>query len=320
MARDGSRWDQGGTRRTAAQAHSSYPGAQALCSPACIAGSIDSGPANRFQCDGGRPECSTCRERGTACEYDTHAAETHAQALKRKFNELQSQQSVYESIYALLQSRPQYEADEILQRIRTGADAEAILRHVSCGDLLVQLALVPETRYRYEFPYISAMPDFLLHPNNPYLDSDMYSWVSRALPTPGTQHRPFQPHTSRCEQPRLGQLPPIEGSLGPGHGLEPPDGPYSQPYHAARVIDPLLDAVKPSKWTSVSGDDALMRQLLHGYLQFEHDWFPYFHKEYVLTDMANEKPRFCSELLVNAVLALGSVSFPSPNGIILLFC
>ncbi len=53
----------------------------------------------------------------------------------------------YEQIYDILQARPQVVADEVYKRIRKGADPESILRHVKDGDLLLQLALVPETQY-----------------------------------------------------------------------------------------------------------------------------------------------------------------------------
>lgn len=45
----------------------------------------------------------------------------------------------------MLQARPDAEAREIFKRIRGGMDAESILRHIQEGDVLLQLALVPET-------------------------------------------------------------------------------------------------------------------------------------------------------------------------------
>ncbi|KAJ4295913.1 hypothetical protein N0V88_004615 [Collariella sp. IMI 366227] len=133
-------------------------------------------------CDGVRPICSICRDRGTACEFDTNATETHTQALKRKFNELQSQKAAFEQVYEALQTRSDQEAEEVFRRIRRGADAFSILRHVNYGDVLVQLALVPEARFRYEFPYLPNMPPYLRHPDNPYLDSDVYECTLREGP------------------------------------------------------------------------------------------------------------------------------------------
>jgi len=261
----------------------------------------------KSKCNGERPKCSACRDRGTDCCFDTRAAETHAQALKRKFNELQSQKSAYEHIYEILQARPLKEAEDVFQRIRKGADAGSILRHVSCGDVLIQLALVPEARYRYEFPYRSEMPVFLEAPDNPYLDSEIYSYVLRSSPSPASAH-----HSERRLLPAVTDTP--SPSVTPDPGEDYQRDPYLKPYHAASVIHPCLDTVKPSEWTSVSSDDTLMRKFLHDYFLYEHGWNTFVHMDLLLDDMANKRHRFCSELLVNAILCVGCVSsFSPPN-------
>lgn len=216
--------------------------------------------------------------------------------MKRKYNELQSQKSAFEEVYEVLQTRSEREAEEVYRRIRRGADAGSILRHVNYGDVLVQLALVPEARYRYEFPYLPDMPPFLRRPDNPYLDSEVYACALRDPPDHG--RRP----------PQI--LPDMRNDSSPTAGTELRD-PYLKPYSSAAIVHPWLDSVKPSRWTNVSTDDSLMRKLLHDYLLYDYDWFSFFHKDYFLEDMATENQRFCSRLLVNAVLCIGSVSFRS---------
>ncbi len=243
------------------------------------------------QCDGERPKCSICRDRGTACEFDTKAAETHTQALKRKYNELQLEKSTFEQIYDVLQTRSDQEAEEVFRRIRRGTDATSILRHVNYGDVLVQLALVPEARFRFEFPYLPDMPPYLRRSDNPYLDSEVYDCALRGTPN--------APHQPRHQQQRL--LPDPRN----GNGQRDP---YLKPYMSATVVHPWLDSVKPSRWTTVSSDDALMRKILHDYFLFEYDWFTFFQKDYFLEDMATENQRFCSQLLVNTLLCHGCVS------------
>ena len=103
-----------------------------------------------------------------------YLTETHSQALKRKFGELQNDQNAYEELFDILRSRPELEPFSILQRIRSGNEIQTILRNVKDDDLLLQLSLIPETRYRYEFPYLADMPAFLAVPNNPYLASLIY--------------------------------------------------------------------------------------------------------------------------------------------------
>jgi hypothetical protein len=98
------------------------------------------------QCSADRPECNVCALRGTKCVYDTLTeAESHVQALKRKYTDLLEHTTSYEKIYAALQSRPVGEANEIYDYIRRGTDAESVLRRVREGELLLQLATRPET-------------------------------------------------------------------------------------------------------------------------------------------------------------------------------
>ncbi|KAK4250765.1 hypothetical protein C7999DRAFT_11425 [Corynascus novoguineensis] len=251
----------------------------------------------KSKCDGERPACSICRDRETACEYDTNAAETHTQALKRKFNELQNQKSAYEQVYEVLRTRPEDEAKEVYRRIRRGSDAVSILRHVNYGDVLVQLALVPEARYRYEFPYLPDMPPFLRNLENPYLDSEVYEYALR-------QASPTDCHRAGNHQQHQRLLPDATNGVDSVYGAGERD-PYLKPYLSATLVHPWLDSVKPSKWTTVSTDDVLMRKLLHDFFLFEYDWFTFFHKDYFLEDMGTENRRFCSSLLVNALLCIG---------------
>jgi hypothetical protein len=75
------------------------------------------------------------------------------------------------------------------------------------------------------------------------------------------------------------------------------------PFHAANVVEPLLNDVKPLDWTSVSKDDALMLDLLAVWFRCEYSFASAFQKDFFLEDMASHSQDFCSELLVNVVLA-----------------
>lgn len=231
---------------------------------------------------------------GINCVYNTGSKhETHAQALKRKLSEVSDRESAFQRLFCHLRERPESEAVDIVKRIRAGADPESILRRIQEGDLLLQLALVPETRYRYVFPLMRDMPETLLRPDNPYLASCVYEWASAAAST-------------SCHHP-----PPAPGL--PAHAPAPePQSPYLKPYHAAEVVDALIGNVSPSEWTTVSSEDALMRKLLSLFFRNQYQWFPSFQKDYFLQDMAARRRSFCSPLLVNAVFAIASVSATAP--------
>ena len=207
----------------------------------------------------------------------------------------------------MLQSRPEQEAGEVYRRIRRGDDAESILRHVKHGDLLVQLSLVPEARFRYEFPYLPDMPPFLRHPENLYLGTEVYQYPLRGPPGSSDQPGHHAGHQQRALSSPWSVAADASGSVG-GTGAAQRD-PYLKPYQFATVAHPWLDSVRPSRWTTVSSDDNLMKKILHDFFLFEYDWFSFVHMDYFLEDMATMKRRFCSPLLVNALLCLGCVSF-----------
>jgi len=165
-----------------------------------------------------------------------------------------------------------------------------VARHIDCGDLLLQVALVPESPYRYVFPIVSDLPSYLIRPENPYLDSAIYEWVVR------TQSSGAAPAQTTTTEAPAASVPPLSLS-----------DLYMKPYHAAEVVDAQLSAVQPSRWTTACTDDDLMRQLLARYLMVEYGGLTCFHKEYFLQDMARMRHKLCSPLLVNAVLALACV-------------
>ena len=254
------------------------------------------------QCSGDRPRCEACVERDVECRYDTVAEETHFQAAKRKYTELERQMNDFKSVYHALQVRPKGDAQAIFRRIRRGDDVDVIARHIEFGDLLIQVALEPETRYRYKFPLVPVMPAHLLGPWNPYLDSMIYEWAATA------DDQGHSPTTSQDDKHSL--------SLTSAETVAP----YLKPYHAAEVINHQLNSVEPSRWTTVSSDNMLMRSLLRAYLLQEHCWDTCLQKDYFLEDMAKMRRGFCSPLLVNAVLAASCVRLsPSPPKGVVLF-
>jgi hypothetical protein len=185
------------------------------------------------------------------------------------------------------------EGANVLSRIKAGHDAEAILNHVKDGNLLMQLHLVLETRFRYELPYLKSMPKSLCVPGNIYLDSMVYEAASA-----GFLHSQPQPSTSSSAT----AIAHTETGTPNYQSL------YLKPYHVAETYDPLLDVVQPSRWTNISKNDKLMRILLQAYLKHEYHSFAVFNKTYFFEDMASGATECCSSLLVNALLAYACVS------------
>lgn len=207
------------------------------------------------------------------------------QALKRKHDESQHENVVYRELYRLLVTVSEAEAFDILQRLRAGTDVETTVRRVQEGDLLLQLALRPESRFRYQFPYLPFMPAPLQTSDNPYLESLLYEGAAQGFAPPLPQQQSLSASDAAGSSSHI----------------------YMKPYHAAELLDGRLASAKASDWTSVTTDDNLFRRLLRAYLIHEYCVAPAFQKDYFLYDLVRGKGHLCSSLLVNSVMAIGSV-------------
>lgn len=93
-------------------------------------------------------------------------------------------------------------------------------------------------------------------------------------------------------------------SLRPDHMSEP----MPRYRGIAQVLSPLSEAemLNPSgTWTNMTADINLVHHLLALYFCWEYPTFASLSKEHFLRDFQNGRQRFCSPMLVNALLALG---------------
>lgn len=122
---------------------------------------------------------------------------------------------------------------------------------------------------------------------------------------------------------RSNSSPPESTTSGDlhAHSLEGPDPPQLSPaslfldYRHGRPDhgDEDLDRFPPAGWTSVTSDDKLVDHLLEMYFCWEYPTFASLSKEHFMYDYNSGTQRFCSALLVNAVLALGARSSDAPE-------
>ncbi|KAL8372910.1 hypothetical protein RB599_000234 [Gaeumannomyces hyphopodioides] len=262
----------------------------------------------RSKCNGARPICLRCAQSALECEYEMPQAE----AMKRKLDDLEEankqlalseerhrqRASAYEELIEILRTRPEHEVGPIVSRIRSGEQAMSVVRLVKDGDLLLQLRLDPAVGpFCFKFPLVSAMPSFLLGINtNPYINSILYH---QTLGKEGQQIDCTQGTESGSATP--------ESSEGRPSAATPTDDTlrlYQVPFHAGKLAEPRLDLIKASRWTSVTSSDTLVRDLLELYFLHEFTSCCLFHVDHFLNDMVSGRERYCSPLLVNAILAL----------------
>jgi hypothetical protein len=236
-----------------------------------------------------RPKCQPCTQRGRKCHYVAAASETRLQALKRENKALRSQKSPYESLIEVMKSVSERDASDILARLRFGADIETMVSHVTNGDLLLQLSVAPETRFRYDFPYNKRMPASLLMQSNAYLQSPIYDPRS-VYPSPGPSGIPLHASISGSQNTPVGAI-------------------YLRPFHVAEVVDLRLADLNISAWTAVCDNNELMRSLLRRWLHCEYHFAAAFQIDLFLEDLRALREDYCSSLLVNIVLGYACVWF-----------
>jgi hypothetical protein len=174
------------------------------------------------------------------------------------------------------------QAHTILDKIKTGASPEAIVRHIKTGDASIQVQWEVQTCRQYRFPYIAAMPDYLLSSTNKYLTALVF------------------------DASVTGRFGPEE--KWPSNATIPADKvAYLKPYFIATISDARFENVDLAKWTDVTSDSRLLGNLLHAYFLHAYPAFPAFQKDLFLDDLVNGRKRFCSKLLVNAILAQACV-------------
>ena len=215
--------------------------------------------------------------------------------MKRRNREL----TANEEVLALLKNLPDQEAQGILQRLRYRVDITTILDHVAAGDLLVQMRVVPESRFRYEFPYRSAMPEDHV-PDNSYLDTLIYE---------ATSLYPIHQSSNSSASDR--------STLFTDLSSDDYQNLYLKPFHAAQVVDPLLSDVRISLWIAVCDHDVLMRDLLAVFFRCEYHLTAAFQKKLFLRGHDCETTRLlfilacqrCSSLCLRTIFSnlLGAV-------------
>ena len=179
-----------------------------------------------------------------------------------------------------------------------GANAGFTVRQIQDSDLLLQVSLVPDTRLRFEFTYRKEMPVTIQRSENEYLGSFMYEILC------AEDRLKAKVEGEQPQQRRQYELNALAKRFPPQ---------YLQPYHSAKLVDPRLGLVDVTRWTQVITDNKLFASMLSAYLLREYTGFPVFHKDTFLQALIDGDGRFCSPLLINALMAEACVRFISPT-------
>ncbi|KAI3558861.1 hypothetical protein CABS02_00901 [Colletotrichum abscissum] len=91
----------------------------------------------KVKCSATRPICSRCSIHNVECEFDVEPETTPRRAIANRLDELEKENDDLHELMRDLYSRPEAEATEIFNRLRSTGDPFHVLDLVRVGDLLL---------------------------------------------------------------------------------------------------------------------------------------------------------------------------------------
>jgi len=264
----------------------------------------------RLQCDGKRPDCSSCRKRVARCAYDDDAwpdLQRDFEALKLRYEELLR-------LFELLRTASNDTAQQALSRIRRGHSAKDVLQAAEAHNLPRSPWSLPMTGSILNLPEMPIEPEMVVaYPKvyTPFLPLDPpavdlgllgLEFASSMLP-----NKPAWEATHLV----TGSTLPLSRSLGPAPLMRSGEGDGMTPSRenwTNSVFDERLGRLDISYWTKVSVSNDFAVGAINVYLTYEYPILGLFDADAFLDDLCEQKHLFCSSLLVNSLLAWMCVS------------
>ncbi|KAK1464785.1 hypothetical protein CMEL01_12140 [Colletotrichum melonis] len=91
----------------------------------------------KVKCSATRPICSRCSTNDIECEWDTEPETTRRRAIVNRLEELEKENNDLHELIRDLSLRPEEEATEIFNRLRSTGDPFHVLDLVRVGDILL---------------------------------------------------------------------------------------------------------------------------------------------------------------------------------------
>lgn len=264
---------------------------------------------NNLQCDGRRP-CMTCTRRHGECIYVTEQNETRQVAVKRKFDELSEQHNDVQSLIAVLSGADEILAKDAFCRLRAGHSPGRIVQSIRQWNVQNTVGSLHQRQHCQQ--YLVAL-----------LQSTASLWdvVQAATPLLSPATRLNIP-TTRDLLPLRNYVITLEslsevlkkanGGSDSQHSIQEPRLLQSSP---DGFYDGPLSWVPASPWTNVTNDDRTVSQLVSTFFSTINPYWRFLEEAPFFRSMRlkNIDGLYCSQLLVNSLLACASVSRQNPG-------
>jgi hypothetical protein len=295
------------------------------CLPVIVGPSLADGLF--LQCDGQNP-CGRCKgQKDIDCVYEVPVRQSK-ENLRTKIESLRHRQRSNDQVFAAL-VRPEH-CEEVLTRLRGGQSVESVSEWLdgtlpSGGGAVPSFAQRPESSSTalgagFSGGSIGSLAAMSIgvnpsqpqsQPQSPAVPTEVgrnspwhFSSQNQTGSTQSNSHPDDMSLTADVRGPPQSQVGTWADGIHPDHlsdglprfrGLE-------------QVLSPLNDPDmrnQSTSWTSITGDINLVQHLLALYFCWEYPTFASLSKEHFLQDFQDGRHRYCSPILINALLALG---------------
>ena len=261
------------------------------------------------QCNGEQP-CAACAKRGIECIYVTKPGEneTRQQAHKRKFEELSQAHQDLQMIYEILADRKnEHRALDVFRRVRNGQTPDTILRELRQADLQRPVNVTREQQLRQNFLILLAQSTATLDEVKAVAQWALSSQSSITLPTKNDCKHLLDSTIS------LGDIVEILCEMNPAlhrDSFSNAMGTAPRALSSPKETDLEPKYWVPAKpWTELMDSDSVS-QLISVFFTLSNTSWRFVEQHAFLHDMRSGdlNAQYCSPLLVNAILALASVT------------
>jgi hypothetical protein len=260
--------------------------------------------------------CSSCKATNTECVYETVENESRLKALKRKNQELSESPSKWERLFDFLKSQPDDVAKETLHRIRRGASPRGLLNATENKGLIYRPPSPHSTDRSFLPPTLSFLEyELVVSHSNAYpsliplevaaVDLKLLGLTSSGIVS--TKKGRQGGHSDTLSQngsnpiPASKRVTKVESLYG--LTINPNLIRSGRSEHMRNYVDDRLARFEINRWTRVPVTNQFDASAISLYFTTDHAFLGFFDTDLFLNDLVDSRDRFCSSLLVNALLA-----------------